>query len=112
MRNIEVAIALLFGYFIAWLTRHHGAKYVTNDNIDISDSITFLWRHWFGIGFYTPALLRAPEPRQICIPLINRDRLGSSVTKASLAAISCQGEASSCDISAEADIRASPLGGE
>lgn len=62
MRNIEVAIALLFGYFIAWLTRHHGAKYVTNDNIDVSDSITFLWRQWFGIGFYSPALLRAHPP--------------------------------------------------
>ena len=59
MRNIEVAIALLFGYFIAWLTRHHGKKYVTNANIDVSDNITFLWRHWFGIGFYSPALLRA-----------------------------------------------------
>ena len=62
MRNVEVAIALLFGYFIAWLTRHHGKKYVTNANIDVSDNITFLWRHWFGIGFYSPALLRAPSP--------------------------------------------------
>ena len=59
MRNIEVAIALLFGYFIAWLTRKDGQKYVTNANIVVSDNITFLWRQWFGIGFYSPALLRA-----------------------------------------------------
>ena len=59
MRNIEVVIALLFGYFIAWLTRHNGQKYVTNAEIDGSASITFIWTHWFGIGFYTPALLRA-----------------------------------------------------
>ena len=58
MRNIEVAIALLFGYFIAWLTRKDGLKYVTNANIVVSDNITFLWRQWFGIGFYSPALLR------------------------------------------------------
>lgn len=57
LRNIEVVIALLFGYFIAWLTRHHGDKFVVNDQIDQAKSITFLWTKWFGIGFYAPALL-------------------------------------------------------
>lgn len=58
MRNIEVVIALLFGYFIAFLTRHNGDKYVTTTNINSAPVITFLWKEWFGIGFYTPALLR------------------------------------------------------
>lgn len=31
LRNIEVVIALLFGYFIAWLTRHHGDKFVVSN---------------------------------------------------------------------------------
>ena len=60
MRNIEVVIALLFGYFIAFLTRHDGAKYVTTANFDVAPVVTFLWKKWFGIGFYTPALLREP----------------------------------------------------
>jgi uracil-xanthine permease len=57
LRNIEVVIALLFGYFIAYLTRHHGDKFVVSTNIHESESITFLWTKWFGIGWYTPALL-------------------------------------------------------
>lgn len=60
MRNIEVVIALLFGYFIAFLTRHNGQKYVTTANFDVAPVVTFIWKKWFGIGFYTPALLRAP----------------------------------------------------
>ena len=86
MRNIEVAIALLFGYFIAWLTRHHGAKYVTNDNIDVSDNITFLWRQWFGIGFYSPAVLRAPPcpccPKDACIHAAARHCNGAAAAQA------------------------------
>jgi uracil-xanthine permease len=57
LRNIEVVIALLFGYFVAWLARDHGMKFVTNDKIDSAKSITFWWVKWFGIGFYAPALL-------------------------------------------------------
>ena len=60
MRNIEVVIALLFGYFISYLVRFNGLKYVNNANFSVAPGITFLWKHWFGIGFYTPALLRAP----------------------------------------------------
>ena len=61
MRNIEVVIALLFGYFIAFLTRHNGMKYVTTSQIDSASVFTFIWKKWFGIGFYTPALLREPS---------------------------------------------------
>lgn len=42
MRNIEVVIALLFGYFVAYLTRNNGLKYVTTTNIDNAPVITFL----------------------------------------------------------------------
>lgn len=58
MRNIEVVIALLFGYFIAAVVKFDGLKYVNKTNFVNAPSITFLWTHWFGIGFYAPALLR------------------------------------------------------
>lgn len=64
MRNIEVVIALLFGYFVAYLSRNDGLKYVTTANIDNAPGITFLWaQKAFRLGWYTPALLReSPKP--------------------------------------------------
>lgn len=57
MRNIEVIIALLFGYMVAYVCKQSGKRFVNVSNISTAPNITFLWTQWFGIGWYTPALL-------------------------------------------------------
>lgn len=57
MRNCSVIIALLFGYFIAAVTRYNGKRYVTTGLIDKAPAITFLWTTTFPIGFYPPAII-------------------------------------------------------
>ncbi|KAK9845023.1 hypothetical protein WJX74_009785 [Apatococcus lobatus] len=57
MKNAEVIIALLFGYFIAAVTKYHGQSFISLDNIHVARSITFLWVHTFNIGFYWPAIM-------------------------------------------------------
>jgi len=58
MRSCSVAIALLFGYFIASVTAdRNGDSYVELSPVKAADPIVFLWVKRFPIGFYTPALL-------------------------------------------------------
>lgn len=60
MKNCNVVIALLFGYFVAGVSEKcEGSvckKYVTDAKIEAADSITFLWTHTFKLGFYGPAV--------------------------------------------------------
>lgn len=60
MKNCNVVIALLFGYFVAGVSEKcEGSvckKYVTDTKIEAADSITFLWTHTFKLGFYGPAV--------------------------------------------------------
>jgi uracil-xanthine permease len=57
MKNCNVILALLFGYFIAAITDKDGDAYVLTDNIKNADAITFLWAETFPLGFYAPAVI-------------------------------------------------------
>ena len=57
MKNCNVIIALLFGYFIAGVTDWEGNLYVDNDAITDADAITFLWTKTFQLGVYGPAFI-------------------------------------------------------
>lgn len=62
MKNCNVVLALLFGYFVAGVSRHGledgtSQKYVTDANIEKAKSITFLWVETFPLGFYGPAVI-------------------------------------------------------
>lgn len=57
MKNANVIIALLFGYFVSGVARAEGQKFVTEDNIDEAEPITFAWVENFPLGFYGPAVL-------------------------------------------------------
>jgi NCS2 family nucleobase:cation symporter-2 len=62
MKNANVIIALLFGYFIAGVSSYEDAdgtkyEYVTSSKIDEAPWFTFLWVESFTIGFYGPAVL-------------------------------------------------------
>ena len=57
MKNCNVILALLFGYFVAGVSRYDGARYVLSDNIVNADAITFLWTTTFPLGFYAPAVI-------------------------------------------------------
>merc|ERR1719223_303587 len=56
MKNCNVILALLFGYFVAGVSDYQGDSYVNNDRIEDAESITFLWAETFPIGFYGPAV--------------------------------------------------------
>lgn len=57
MKNCNVIIALLIGFFIAGVSNHNGEAYVLADNIKNADPITFLWVETFPLGFYGPAVI-------------------------------------------------------
>jgi uracil-xanthine permease len=57
MKNCNVFIALLFGYFVAGVSDYNGLSYVDTDNIKDADAITFLWVQNFPLGFYGPAVI-------------------------------------------------------
>lgn len=62
MKNCNVILALLFGYFVAGVSRlesetGESLKYVTSANIVSADAITFLWTKTFPLGFYGPAVI-------------------------------------------------------
>jgi NCS2 family nucleobase:cation symporter-2 len=57
MKNCNVVLALLFGYFVAGVSNYEGLRYVLPDNITSADAITFLWARTFNIGFYAPAVI-------------------------------------------------------
>lgn len=58
MKNCNVILALLFGYFVAGVSRGpNGEKFVDQDNIELADPITFLWVQTFPLGFYAPAVI-------------------------------------------------------
>jgi NCS2 family nucleobase:cation symporter-2 len=57
MKNANVIIALLFGYFVAGVSRAEGMKFVPDTKIESAEPITFTWVENFPIGFYGPAVL-------------------------------------------------------
>jgi NCS2 family nucleobase:cation symporter-2 len=57
MKNANVIIALLFGYFVAGVSRAEGMKFVPDTKIESAEPITFAWVENFPIGFYGPAVL-------------------------------------------------------
>jgi len=60
MKNCNVFIALLFGYFVAGVSEKCiGDKcwnYIVNTKIESADAVTFLWVKSFKLGFYGPAV--------------------------------------------------------
>eukprot|EP00978_Attheya_sp_CCMP212_P045334 scaffold342680_cov57-Attheya_sp.AAC.1 len=57
MKNTNVFLALLFGYFVAAVSDYQGAPYVDSSKIESADPITFLWVYTFPLGFYGPAVI-------------------------------------------------------
>lgn len=57
MKNCNVILALLFGYMVAGLTNYNGLPYVDTSKIEDAPAVDFLFTHWFGIGFYGPAVV-------------------------------------------------------
>ncbi len=62
MKNCNVILALLFGYFVAGVSRYENEegdllKFVLGTNIETADPITFLWTKTFPLGFYAPAVI-------------------------------------------------------
>jgi len=59
MKNCNVILALLFGYFIAGVSSYgpEDLDYVDAAKIQDAPGIDFLWTTWFGIGFYGPAVV-------------------------------------------------------
>ena len=59
MKNCNVILALLFGYFIAGVSSYgpEDLDYVDAAKIQDAPGIDFLWTKWFGIGFYGPAVV-------------------------------------------------------
>jgi len=57
MKNSNVILALLFGYMVAGLSNYEGMPYVDSSKIESAPAIDFLWTHWFGLGFYGPAVI-------------------------------------------------------
>eukprot|EP00957_Ditylum_brightwellii_P209398 15361624-Ditylum_brightwellii.AAC.1 len=58
MKNCNVIIALLIGYFVAGVSSDpDGNSYVLADNIKNADPITFLWVETFPLGVYGPAII-------------------------------------------------------
>jgi xanthine/uracil permease len=57
MKNCNVIIALLFGYFVAGMSDYDGDSYVLTENIRSADAVTFLWVETFPLGIYGPAII-------------------------------------------------------
>lgn len=61
MKNCNVVLALLFGYFVAGISRYDSGgeslKYVLSDKIVSAEPFTFLWVETFPLGFYAPAVI-------------------------------------------------------
>ena len=60
MKNCNVIIALLFGYFVAGVSEKCVGstckKFVVDTKIEAAEDITFLWAKTFKLGFYGPAV--------------------------------------------------------
>ena len=57
MKNCNVILALLFGFFVAGVSDYNGLNYVDTSKITDAPAITFLWVETFPIGFYGPAVI-------------------------------------------------------
>jgi uric acid-xanthine permease len=57
MKNCNVFLALMFGYFISAVSNYQGLSYVNTEAITSAPAITFLWVYTFPIGFYAPAVI-------------------------------------------------------
>jgi NCS2 family nucleobase:cation symporter-2 len=57
MKNCNVILALLFGYFVAGVSDLNGKAYIASDNIKNAETITFLWVETFPLSFYGPAVI-------------------------------------------------------
>ena len=61
MKNCNVIIALLFGYFVAGVSSYDDngttERFVISKSIESAKTVTFLWAETFPIGFYAPAVI-------------------------------------------------------
>jgi uric acid-xanthine permease len=57
MKNCNVFLALMFGFFVSGVSNYQGLSYVNVDAIKSAPAITFLWVYTFPIGFYGPAVI-------------------------------------------------------
>jgi uric acid-xanthine permease len=57
MKNCNVFLALMFGYFVSAVSNYQGLSYVNTEAITSAPAITFLWVYTFPIGFYAPAVI-------------------------------------------------------
>jgi NCS2 family nucleobase:cation symporter-2 len=85
MKNCNVVISLLFGFFVAGVSRNCQdvcddggvctevcTRYVTSTNWEAADAITFLWAKTFDLGFYAPAFF----PCLICFLVTTVETVG------------------------------------
>lgn len=81
MKNCNVVISLLFGYFVAGVSRHcvNGAdgsetclRYIVDQKIKEAEPVTFLWAETFPLGFYAPAVF----PLLICYIVTTVETIG------------------------------------
>ena len=67
MKNCNVILALLFGYFVAGVSNYNGLPYVDTTKIEEAPVVDFLWTQWFGIGLYGPAVIPVSKAFVSCI---------------------------------------------
>mmetsp|Transcript_4784 Transcript_4784/g.12272 ORF Transcript_4784/g.12272 Transcript_4784/m.12272 type:complete len:749 (-) Transcript_4784:296-2542(-) len=93
MRNCEIIIALIFGYFIAGVSTYtppgsdNKLYYVTPDRINNAPGITFLWVNTFPISFYAPAVL----PLLICFIVTTIETVGDITASAEASRVPTHG---------------------
>lgn len=88
MKNCNVIIALLIGYFVAGVSNKDGADYVLSDKIALAEPITFLWVETFPLGFYAPAVI----PLLIAYLVTTVETVGDLTAVHEVSEISTEGE--------------------
>ncbi|EKX43833.1 hypothetical protein GUITHDRAFT_110286 [Guillardia theta CCMP2712] len=92
LRNCEVALALLFGFFIAGVASYdnNGVKqwFVTQDRIQSAPGITFLWVYTFPLSVYAPAFI----PLLICYIITTVETIGDITASAEASRVETEGE--------------------
>ncbi|EKX39438.1 hypothetical protein GUITHDRAFT_76385 [Guillardia theta CCMP2712] len=92
LRNCEVAIALLFGFFISAVATYNndGTKewFVVNDKISSAPGITFLWVKTFPLTVYPPAIL----PCLICYIITTVETIGDITASAEASKLATVGD--------------------
>eukprot|EP00961_Rhodomonas_salina_P294580 3934705-Rhodomonas_salina.1 len=93
LRNCEVALALLFGFFIAGVSHYTPPDsdqkfwFVTNDKIAEAPGITFLWVYTFPLSVYGPAFI----PLLICYIITTVETIGDITASAEASRVEVSG---------------------